>query len=165
MFVRYDRSRFRHDGDMISQPGARELADARLAAVTPRFLAELHVWLRAPLDGCTQTTHRTVGAVIGELVANAFRHAAPPYRVRLTTTRYGNLLRMAVTDGTPGTAERWTMGRGLRTVRGLCRRWGVVPEAAGKTVWAELPVSVPPSTVGRFPASPPGYPGGGGGTS
>lgn len=138
---------------MIDQPGGHQLADVRLAAVDPRFLARLHVWLRAPLEGCTQGTTRAAGVVVGELVANAFRHAAAPYRVRLTTTRYGNLLRMAVTDSTPGTAQRWRPGRGLHTVRELCRRWGVVSEATGKTVWAELPVKA----TGRFPPARKGY--------
>lgn len=125
---------------MITQPGARDLAEARLAAVDPRFLADLHVWLNTPLDGYARSTYRAAATVVGELVANAFRHGTPPYRVRLTTTRYGNLLRMAVTDATPGTADHWRLGRGLRTVRDLCRRWGVATEAAGKTVWADLPV-------------------------
>lgn len=129
----------------------RQLAEADLATVDPRFLAQLHTWLVAPLDGSTQVTYRAAGAVVGELLANAFRHAAPPYRVRLTTTRYGNLLRMAVTDASPGAADHWRLGRGLRTVRDLCRRWGVAPEVAGKTVWAELPV------IGRLPLGLAGY--------
>ena len=160
-FVRYVRSRSRDDGEVTNlppRPGGRQLAEARLAMVDARFLADLHTWLRAPLDGCTQGTVRAVGSVVGELVANAFRHAEPPYRVLLATTRYGNLLRMAVTDGTPGTADQWRLGRGLRVVRDLSRRWGVMPdEATGKTVWAELPVTVPPSAVGRFPTTRTGY--------
>lgn len=140
-------------------PGSvgRALDEVHLAAAETRFPAGLHGWLRDTLDGCTHGAIREAGTVLGELVTNAFRHAAPPYRVRLTTSRRGHLIRLAVADGAPGDAGGWRLGRGLLIVRGLCPQWGVMPDQVGtasgtvdgKTVWAELPVMVPPSAATR----------------
>ena len=135
----------------------RVLDEVHLAVVEPRFSTGLHAWVRDTLDGCTAGAIREAGTVLGELVTNAFRHAAPPFLVRLTTSRGGHLIRLTVADGVPGDAGRWRLGRGLLIVRGLCPRWGVTPDRLdsvscavdGKTVWAELPVMVPPSAATR----------------
>lgn len=132
-------------------------AEIHLATVDPVFRAGLSTWLRAPLDGCTPGAIREAAVVLGELVANAFAHAAPPYRVGVTGRSRGHLIRLAVTDGSPGGADEWRLGRGLRVVRGVCPRWGVEParvrgEVAGKTVWAMLPVLVPPAAARRHRA-------------
>ncbi|MFC4857741.1 ATP-binding protein [Actinophytocola glycyrrhizae] len=124
--------------------------EIRLATVDPGFRAALSTWLRAPLDGCTPGVIREAAFVLGELVANAFDHAAPPYRVRVADRSAGHIIRLAVTDSSPGRADAWPLGRGLRLVRGMCPRWGVEQArdaggaVAGKTVWALLPVLVPP---------------------
>jgi hypothetical protein len=124
------------------------LAEVNLAEAEPRFLSRLQTWLCDPLDGCTPGVIREAGIVLGELVANAFRHATPPYRVRLVMKRRGHLIRLSVTDGAPAPADGWPPARGLVIVRGMCPRWGVEPHGvAGKTVWAELPVLVPPSAA------------------
>lgn len=126
------------------------LAELQLTTVEPRRLTSLHTWLQSPLDGCTPGAVREAATVLGELVANAFRHAVPPYRVRVTSAWSGHQLRLGVTDGTPADEWReWQLGRGLRVVRGICPQWGVDtdPVDGGKTVWARLPVLVPPSTV------------------
>jgi hypothetical protein len=131
----------------------RTLGELHLSAPVPGFLTGLHTWLRDELDGCTPGAIREAGVVLRELVTNAFRHATPPYRVRLTTSRGGHLIRLSVADSTPDDTGGWRLGRGLVIVRGLCLRWGVMPDrmddASGpvdcKTVWAELPVMVPPS--------------------
>jgi hypothetical protein len=132
-------------------PVAQVLAELHLVVAEPRFLTGLHAWLRTALDGCTPGAIREAGTVLGELVANAFRHAAPPYQVRLTTSGGGHLIRLAVAEGTSGDAGGWRLGRGLVIVRGLCLRWGVTPYhldgAAGKTIWADLQVMAPPTTV------------------
>jgi two-component sensor histidine kinase len=124
------------------------LAELDLAATESSSRTTLHTWLRDPLDGCTPGAIREAATVLGELVSNAVSHAAPPYRVRLTTSRRGHLIRLAVADSTPGDSDPWPVGRGLRIVRGLCPRWGVqVDGADGKTVWAELTVMVPPAAA------------------
>jgi hypothetical protein len=133
------------------------LDELHLSAPASGFLAGLRTWLRDELDGCTPGAIRESGVVLRELTTNAFHHAAPPYRVRLATSRGGHLIRLAVTDGTPGDDGGWQLGRGLIIVRDLCPRWGVMPDrmngASGpvncKTVWAELPVMVPPSAARR----------------
>ena len=129
-------------------------AEVRLAAADPDFRTGLPTWLRAPLDGCTPGAIREAAIVLGELVGNAFDHAEPPYRVAVTVRSYGHLVRLAVTDASPGGADGWRPRRGLRVVRGTCTRWGVTPvlvdgAVAGKTVWALLPVLVPPHGAGR----------------
>ncbi len=128
----------------------------RLAAADPGFRAALPTWLRAPLDGCTPGAVREAAIVLGELVGNAFDHAAPPYTVAVAVRARGHLIRLAVTDGSPGGAEGWRLGRGLRVVRGMCPRWGVDPAplggvVVGKTVWALLHVLVPPRLAHTSP--------------
>lgn len=141
---------------MTSRPRdavAQALDELHLEETEPHFLTGLHTWLRTALDGCTPGAIREAGTVLEELVTNAFRHAGPPYRVRLTASRGGHLIRLAVADGTPGDSDGWRLGRGLVIVRGLCLRWGVTPDqldgTAGKTIWADLQVMVPPATAAR----------------
>ncbi len=123
--------------------------EIRLAAADPGFRTGLPTWLRGPLDGCTPGAIREAAIVLGELVANAFDHASPPYTVAVAVRSRGHHIRLAVTDGSPGGADGWRLGRGLRVVRGMCPKWGVDPAllggvVAGKTVWALLHVLVPP---------------------
>ena len=137
--------------DIVSDVASRLPAEVDLAQVDPGFRAGLPTWLRAPLSGCTPGAIREATIVLGELVANAFDHATPPYRVRVGGRSGGHVIRLSVTDGSPGSADAWQPRRGLLVVRGMCPRWGVEPArlrggvAAGKTVWALLPVLVPPS--------------------
>ena len=128
-----------------SEPGGLRAA-TYLSAADPRFRAGLLTWLRDPLDGCTPGAVREAAIVLGELVGNAFEHAKPPYRVTVGTRRSGHLIRLAVTDASPGRAVDWRLGRGLRVVRGTCQRWGIEqdPRHDEKTVWALLRVLVPP---------------------
>lgn len=130
-------------------PVGRILDEIHLAAAEPHFPAALRTWIRDTLDGCTSGAIGEATVVLDALVTNAFRHAVPPYRVRLAAARRGHMIQLAVADGTPDKADGWRLGRGLIIVRGLCTRWGTVPHqpAGGKTVWAELPVMIPPSAV------------------
>lgn len=125
--------------------------EIRLTAVDPEFRAGLSPWLRVPLDGCTPGAIREAAIVLGELLDNAFGHAEPPYQVLVAGRAGGHVIRLAVTDSSPGTADEWRLGKGLLVVRGMCPRWGVVATgadgAAGKTVWALLPVLVPPAAA------------------
>lgn len=127
------------------------LGEARLPAADQDFVTNLPDRLDQTLDGCTQGAIREAHTVLTELLTNAFRHAAPPYRVRLTAQHDGLLVRIAVTDGTGRSTEPWTLRRGLHVVRELCPSWGITPDPVdgtlGKTVWAELPVLVPPRST------------------
>lgn len=139
--------------DTASGQAPRLPAEIHLTATDPGFRSGLSTWLRVPLDGCTRGAIREAAVVLGELVGNAFDHAAPPYRVRVTGRSSGHLIRLSVTDSSPGPADGWQLGRGLRLVRAMCPQWGVEPARvrgiAGKTVWAQLRVLVPPSAAGR----------------
>ena len=155
-FVRSVRRPRRQDVEVSdTAPGlARRLpAEIHLAAADPGFRGGLSTWLRAPLEGCTPGAIREAAVVLGELVGNAFDHASPPYRVRVAGRSSGHLIRLSVTDASPGPVDGWLLGRGLRLVRGMCPQWGVEPArlrgVAGKTVWAQLRVLVPPSGAGR----------------
>lgn len=126
----------------------RVLGEAHLPVVDEHFLTALPDWLRDVLHGCTSGAISEAWTVLAQLLANAYRHAAPPYLVRVTAERQGFLIRLAVTDGSGRGGAAWDLRRGLRVVRGLCPSWGVTPDAGdgahGKTVWAELLVLVPP---------------------
>jgi hypothetical protein len=90
-----------------------------------------------------------------ELVANALRHAHTPALLRI---RYRDgRVRIEVADADPRAPRRVLepdptapSGRGLLIVALLAERWGVELAAAGKTVWAEVPVPVIPTS----PAAP-----------
>ncbi|WP_084735461.1 ATP-binding protein [Actinophytocola xinjiangensis] len=127
------------------QRATRILGEARFEATDHAFLTGLRGWLEGPLDGCTPGVVKEVTIVLGELVANAFQHARPPFAVRLTLPRPGHVVRMEVHDGTVPAPTAWPAGKGLFVVRGLCPDWGVEPRPEGKAVWAELPILVAPT--------------------
>lgn len=124
---------------------ARLLGEARFTDADPDFHAEVHRWLETPLRGCTRGAVKEAAIVLGELVANAFRHAQPPFTVRLTLPEPGTAVRLEVHDGTESPATGWPLGKGLLVVRGLCPDWGIEHRPDGKAVWAELPLLVTPS--------------------
>lgn len=111
------------------------LAEVRFADIDPTFLLDLRGWLDEPLRGRPPELVRAVTVVLGELLANAFRHAEPPFTARLTAPGPGPALRVEVRDGTPATTG-WPMRRGLLIVRDLCPDWGIAHRPPGKAVWA-----------------------------
>ena len=80
--------------------------------------------------------------VVTELVANAVRHAGTDIEISFTHLVSG--LRLEVKDGSRRPLRHRTAlssdegGRGLLLVDALSTRYGVVGEADGKRVWAEL---------------------------
>ncbi|MCM2413697.1 ATP-binding protein [Streptomyces sp. RKAG290] len=83
--------------------------------------------------------------VVSELVTNACLHADGPDELRISCTP--KALRVEVADGSAGQPAPRTPhragrpgGHGMFIVQRLCLDWGVlrVPDAPGKTVWAEL---------------------------
>ncbi|SFC28710.1 Anti-sigma regulatory factor (Ser/Thr protein kinase) [Nocardioides terrae] len=81
--------------------------------------------------------------ILGELAANAARHARTPFSVSLAMED-GRIV-VAVRDDSdelPVVAEPRTdqdaSGRGLHLVAALARSWGIEPRDSGKLVWAEL---------------------------
>jgi anti-sigma regulatory factor (Ser/Thr protein kinase) len=110
--------------------------EARSAGIARRFLsATLASW---DADGYSDTG----SLLLSELVTNAALHAGTEILVRVCLTSTG--LRLEVADRSDRRpvirhySAQATTGRGLGMVDSLAERWGVVPEATGKTVWAEL---------------------------
>jgi anti-sigma regulatory factor (Ser/Thr protein kinase) len=81
---------------------------------------------------------------VGELAANAVRHANSAFTLSLSLTE--STVTVEVTDASPAialmTPTSWngTSGRGLMIVDRLAKVWGSRPSGNGKTVWAELNV-------------------------
>lgn len=95
----------------------------------------------------------TVALVVGELVANAVRHASVPGRrfgLSLTLDTTADLVRVEVADAattkrlpttTPSSHPEGESGRGLLLVDALAACWGWLPrDPVGKTVWADIPL-------------------------
>ncbi|MET9572359.1 ATP-binding protein [Streptomyces virginiae] len=82
--------------------------------------------------------------LVSEVVANACLHAGGPHALLLECT--DDRLRVEVTDGNPAapTPRRSRPdparpgGYGLLIVERIARRWGTLPLADGKCVWAEI---------------------------
>jgi hypothetical protein len=123
---------------------AQTVTDRVLASVSPEPDFDLPTWLDVTLRGCTRGVVREAAYVLTELLTNARRHAAPPYRMWVAARHNGHLIRLAVDDGAAPPEQPWSFGKGLFVVRGLCPGWGVAPAGGGKTVWADLPVLVAP---------------------
>ncbi|MFD7548990.1 SpoIIE family protein phosphatase [Streptomyces sp. NPDC059816] len=111
---------------------------ARVGEARTFVVDQLAAWGLAPLAD-------TARLLVGELVANAVRHAGGG-RVGVRLVRGGGALLCEVTDddhhlptllSAGPTAEA---GRGLRVVSALARAWGSGRTATGKTVWCELPL-------------------------
>ncbi|ONI87360.1 hypothetical protein ALI22I_23355 [Saccharothrix sp. ALI-22-I] len=105
-------------------------------------LAEVRRWTGEVLSDLTEDEITDAKLVVSELVSNAYEHGQHPLHLRLRRTR--NLIRIEVTDLSPQvpvvgrSSVRVTRGRGLVLVDRLCRQWGAVRHAVGKTVWAVL---------------------------
>src|SRR5438045_3226941 len=87
------------------------------------------------------TVAADVELVVSELVANALRHAAPPYQLGIRRTN--GTIRGDVADKTT-TPPRLNLhpdengGYGLNIVTTLTSRWGSTPMDHGKHVWFEI---------------------------
>lgn len=85
--------------------------------------------------------------VVSELVTNALRHSGPREHVELQVSRSGDLVRIALADGSavvPRPREAGPddeSGRGLSIVERLSVRWGVEDHGDGKRVYADVPLA------------------------
>jgi two-component sensor histidine kinase len=99
------------------------------ARIARRHVAE-HLSLPATL-----ASH--VDLIIGELVANAILHAAPP--IRLTVTFDNVTVHIEVHDGDPELRSPAVDSRGLAIVRHLATDSGITTNGrAGTSVWADI---------------------------
>ncbi len=105
-------------------------------------LVEARRWTEEVLADLTEDEITDAKLVVSELVTNAYEHGQRPLHLRLR--RSSHLIRVEVTDLSPRVPEvnrssvRATRGRGMVLVERLCRQWGAVRNAVGKTVWAVL---------------------------
>jgi anti-sigma regulatory factor (Ser/Thr protein kinase) len=101
-------------------------------------------WAQDLLAGLEPESLADAVLVLDELVSNALRHGRTPAWVRLV--RETGRLRFEVTDASPRPARPRPPdiegGRGLMMVDACSRRWGQWQHDGGKTVWAELAVTV-----------------------
>jgi anti-sigma regulatory factor (Ser/Thr protein kinase) len=112
-------------------------ADPASAAVARGFVA-------ATLqDWGLQTTTDVAVLLTDELVSNAILHAGS--EIGVTVAMQASPLRVDVSDASaelpvPRDSDDYlrASGRGLHLVDALATDWGVIPRAAGKTVWFEL---------------------------
>ncbi len=102
-------------------------------------------WVLVALTGVPLLPRLHVDLVADELVANARRHAEPPYVLRLVLDESHRAVLVCVDDCSPerlGRPDTWTSGAGLLLVDGLSTEWGVESRARAKTVWAEVPLGM-----------------------
>ncbi len=107
-------------------------------------LSALRAQIDASLAGQGADLISDVQLVVTELVTNAYVHGKPPVRFDLCDPSGHGVLRVEVTDAGPDKPEvrhpdvTESNGRGLLLVQAYTTRWGVIPFAGGKTVWAEF---------------------------
>ncbi|MFG3203881.1 SpoIIE family protein phosphatase [Streptomyces sp. NPDC048192] len=88
----------------------------------------------------------TTELVLSELVTNALRHGAPPYRLRLILDERLTCEVRDAGDSAPHLKHARTVdegGRGLFIVASVADGWGIRYHAQGKTVWAQQRTAPP----------------------
>jgi anti-sigma regulatory factor (Ser/Thr protein kinase) len=92
----------------------------------------------------------TVTQIVSELATNAVIHARTDFAVTITASGPG--VRIEVRDQSPKPPlprhydTEATTGRGLRLVAQMSRAWGVEQHSDGKTVWAEIALTLADTT-------------------
>lgn len=113
-----------------------------LGAQRRRLVRELEQHRLSP------ATAYDAAVVLGELLSNALRHAAPLDDGGLTVTwgAWDGMVHLEVTDGGSGTLPTIAVadapavgGHGLVIVEALSTSWGIRAEEDSVTVWADLP--------------------------
>ncbi|GAB3990401.1 hypothetical protein GCM10029978_118190 [Actinoallomurus acanthiterrae] len=121
-------------------------APSSVSGVRKRLCADLLA------SGVYEEVADDAAVIISELISNALRHARPlpSGDIRVSWSRDGDLIQLAVSDGGSMTEPRRTRaalsslgGRGLSIVETLSEGWGVSHEDDGTTVWASLRVTQP----------------------
>jgi anti-sigma regulatory factor (Ser/Thr protein kinase) len=111
---------------------------------TRRALADWG-WIPDPPDTTRQTVAADILLMISEILANAVMHAGGARELLVDSGRATGALRLEVADAAaevpaPPSEHRPGLpgGHGLLIVEKLSDRWGVIPGAGGKIVWAEV---------------------------
>ncbi|WP_434446745.1 ATP-binding protein [Lentzea sp. E54] len=107
-------------------------------------IAAVRDWARDSLSDLDADVVEDVVLVVNELVSNAFDHGRASRQVRLHRSSNPCSIRVEVEDASLDAPVLGVSrlnagrGRGLIIVARLAKDWGVVPQPAGKTVWAEI---------------------------
>jgi anti-sigma regulatory factor (Ser/Thr protein kinase) len=133
-------------GDRLDvRPGESNGVDCVVASRPEAIASARRTVVGLPFPGITR---ETLALLVSELVTNSVLHAGvdPDSPVRLSISRDGDRVRVAVHDGGPGflrppadlpdPAE--TGGRGFAIVAALSDAWGVEADGDGCTVWCEV---------------------------
>lgn len=136
---------------LLEEDASRTSAPAMdLADVVPP-LSQVRGWAREVLSGLTDDGLGDCLLVVTELVANAYDHGEAPRRVRLRRSSEPCSVRVEVDDAAHGEVVVGKSrlgdhrGRGMVLVAALSTAWSVEFHEWGKTVWAEVPCSAPPT--------------------
>jgi anti-sigma regulatory factor (Ser/Thr protein kinase) len=123
----------------------REHAE-RLFLVAPTAPQDVRTFVRGVLDEWRLHCRDGEAEIVAsELATNAVRHARSPFVVSLE--RAPATIRITVRDASSEPPVQIMRddcglgGRGVRLVAALADAWGVVDEADGKSVWADVPVA------------------------
>ncbi|MEV6056264.1 SpoIIE family protein phosphatase [Streptomyces sp. NPDC052107] len=120
------------DDQVLTVPLAEDLAT--VPEVRAAVLAQLDAW-----DIGAENAF-TTELIVSELVANALRYGAPPYRLRLILDERLTCEVRDAGDSVPHLKHARTIdegGRGLFIVATVADGWGIRYHAQGKTVWAQ----------------------------
>lgn len=137
----------------------RSFADRQATLIIPAAddppVDVVRCWVLDALATVSATARLRTALVVEELVANARRHARPPYVLRLVLGGEHRALRVFVDDCAPDFRVP-RPGAGLALVDALSRTWGVEQRARAKTVWAEVALDVPAAGLVPPPQPRPG---------
>jgi anti-sigma regulatory factor (Ser/Thr protein kinase) len=97
--------------------------------------------------GLTGEAAEPTQLVVTELISNAIDHARAP--IQLTVSFPGDSVRVEVHDSAAEPPRQQSLdphrlrGRGLHMIDAVSSQWGWTPDAAGKTVWADVSIGWP----------------------
>jgi anti-sigma regulatory factor (Ser/Thr protein kinase) len=97
--------------------------------------------------GLTGEAAEPTQLVVTELISNAIDHASAP--IKLTVSFPGDSVRVEVHDSAAEPPRQQSLdprrlrGRGLHMIDAVSSQWGWTPDAAGKTVWADVSIGWP----------------------
>lgn len=107
----------------------------------PEAVTAARRYVRGALSERSRQVVEAAELLTSELATNCVRHAHTDFEITIDD---GEGLRIEVRDSGPGEprprrpAPRELAGRGLLIVEAMADAWGVIDEAAGKTVWFSL---------------------------
>ena len=141
-------------------PTPRDAQATQSFPCSPHAVRHARHFVAATLQGWSEADSSDVACLVAtEMATNAVTHARSRFTVSLG--RLGNAIRITVGDSgpTPPTTRRpdpaLPSGRGLHLVNEMSVRWGHIPSAEGKLVWADVMAEPRPVTTDGDPEHKP----------